>query len=329
VHRELLRILACPACGGELALETTEGGTDRVNEGTLRCAGCATTYPIRRGIPRFVGSGDYAGSFGFQWNRFKLEQLDSANGTTLSRDRFYSETAWTPEWLAGKLVLDGGCGAGRFLEVATRSGARVVGVDLSDAVDAVAKTLADREGLDLVQAKIDQLPFRPGSFDGVYCIGVIQHTSDPEACVRSLGRAVRNGGKIALTTYERRRFTMLYGKYWARRVTTKLGDRVLYWLIVALMPILFPITEVLFRIPVLGKVFQFAIPVANYVHAPLSIVQRYRWALMDTFDMLAPTYDQPQRFENVARWLREERIGEIRRMPNPGLNIVGLRESGS
>jgi SAM-dependent methyltransferase len=320
-----MRILACPACGGDLSLDAAQTDGDTVIEGQLRCIACATTYPIRRGIPRFVGSGEYAGSFGFQWNRFKVEQFDSENGTTLSRDRFYSETGWSPEELDGKLVLDGGCGAGRFLEVVTRTGARVVGVDLSDAVDAARSTLADRPGLDLVQAKIDALPFRQGAFDAIYCIGVIQHTSDPEACVRSLARAVRDGGKIAITAYERRRWTMLYSKYWARRVTTKLSDRALYRLIVVLMPILFPITEVLFRLPLLARVFQFAIPVANYVDAPLTMTQRYRWALLDTFDMLAPTYDRPQRYASVSRWLQSERIVDVRRQSAAGLNLVGRK----
>ena len=54
------------------------------------------------------------------------------------------------------------------------------------------------------------------------------------------------------------------------------------------MPVLFPITELLFRVPRLGRWFQFAIPVANYVHErQLSMAQRYRWAILDTFDMLA------------------------------------------
>ncbi len=325
VHRDLLAILTCPSCSVGLSLEGDGGEGETISEGALRCTECGTSYPIVRGIPRFVGSGDYADSFGFQWNRFKLEQFDSANGTTLSADRFFSETGWTREWLDGKRVLDGGSGAGRFLDVATHTGARVVGVDMSSAVDAAAATLADRPNLDLVQAKIDRLPFRPGSFDGVYCIGVIQHTSDPEACVRSLARAVGPGGRIALTAYERRRWTLLYSKYIARRVTKRLDHRTLYRLIAVLMPILFPLTEVLFRLPLFGRLFQFAIPVANYVHSPLSLRQRYRWSLLDTFDMLAPAFDRPQRYADFQRWLRSERIGEIGRLPNTGLNVVGRK----
>jgi hypothetical protein len=91
------------------------------------------------------------------------------------------------------------------------------------------------------------------------------------------------------------------------------------------MPVLFPITELLFRLPIVCRMFEFLMPVADYVHMPLSFRQRYRWALMDTFDMLAPTYDEPQRFENLSRWLSEERIRRIGRLSNPGLNVVGQK----
>lgn len=326
MHAELLEILACPGCAGDLVLAASETAGADVIAGTLRCAGCASVYPIRASIPRFVSGDEYAGSFGFQWNTFKLEQLDSKNGTTLSRDRFYSETGWTPEWMAGKWILDAGSGAGRFLDVASGTNARVVGVDLSNAIDAARSSLGDRPNLHLVQAGIDRLPFRPGAFGGVYCIGVIQHTSDPEACVRSIARAVTSGGRIAITAYERRRWTLLYSKYLARRLTTHVPDRVLLGTITVLMPILFPLTELLFRLPKIGRVFQFAIPVANYVHErQLSLRQRYRWAILDTFDMLSPRFDRPQLFSDLRRYLVTEGIASPSRRPNAGLNVVGER----
>jgi 2-polyprenyl-3-methyl-5-hydroxy-6-metoxy-1,4-benzoquinol methylase len=325
MHRRLLDALACPACRGDLDLIGAGLDGDRVLSGTLVCRGCAEGYKIVDQIPRFVSSENYAQSFGFQWNLFKLEQFDSVSGTTLSRDRFFSETGWVPSWLEGKLVLDAGCGAGRFLDVATRTGATVIGVDLSDAVDAAASTLADRGNLDLVQARIDALPFRDGVFDGIYCIGVLQHTSDPEACARALGRALRPGGRIAITAYERRRWTMLYSKYWVRRAVGRLSPDTLYRLVSGLMPLLFPLTEILFRLPLIGRAFRFLIPVANYVDLHLSLRQRYRWALLDTFDMLAPAYDRPQRYEDLRHWLEAEAVTEIDRLPNPGLSIVGRK----
>src|SRR5437879_5174915 len=159
MRRDLRAILVCPACAGELTLAThaTDGGD--VVEGTLACGSCGVTYPVTRSIPRFVTGSEYAGSFGLQWNKFRLEQLDSANGTTLSRDRFYAEPGWSAESMAGQWILDAGCGAGRFLDVATLTAARVVGVDLSSAIDAARTSLGARPNLHLVQAGIDRLPF--------------------------------------------------------------------------------------------------------------------------------------------------------------------------
>jgi ubiquinone/menaquinone biosynthesis C-methylase UbiE len=293
----------------------------------LTCTGCRCGYPITRGIPRFVPEDNYASSFGYQWNRFRREQIDSINGMTQSERRFRTETAWPDGWDHGKWILDAGCGAGRFLEVATRSPhAQVVGIDISNAIDAAAQTVAGRPNAHLVQASILNLPFRPRSFDGVYSIGVIQHTPDPAGAVRSLSRVVRDGGRIAVTIYERRRFTPLYSKYWLRPLTRRMPPRTLLTLIQAAMPVAFAVTELLFRIPVLGRLFQFLIPVANYVYdRELTISQRYRWAILDTFDMLSPAYDIPQREADVRHLLAEAGLADVTRLPNPGLNLVAVR----
>src|SRR5215211_4526731 len=145
MHEQLLKILVCKDCHGDL--DCAAGETDATGEiiaGALTCAGCGARYPVVNGIPRFVEPENYATSFGYQWNEFRREQIDSLNGTQLSARRFFTETAWTEEWLAGKWVLDGGCGAGRFLEVASRGNCQVIGVDLSSAVDAARHTLAGR-----------------------------------------------------------------------------------------------------------------------------------------------------------------------------------------
>lgn len=327
MRSELLRLLVCPTCQASLDCAATEqDATADILAGTLTCTGCRASYPITNGIPRFVPTENYAASFGYQWNRFREEQIDSLNGAPLSERRFVTETGWTPAWLAGKWILDAGCGAGRFLEIASRSGCQVVGVDITNAVDAARETLKDRRNVHLVQASIYELPFRPGAFDGCYCIGVIQHTPDPLRSVQALPRLLKPGGQLALTIYERRRFTMASGKHVARLFTAHLGPRVLLALIRGAMPVLFPITEVLYRIPVLGWFFRFTIPVANYVEKPeLNVRQRYQWAVLDTFDMLAPRFDQPQREADVRRVLAGEDIHDVRRLPNDGLNLAGVR----
>jgi ubiquinone/menaquinone biosynthesis C-methylase UbiE/uncharacterized protein YbaR (Trm112 family) len=324
---ELLEKLACPKCHGELscaAAETSENG--EIETGSLGCQQCEQDYPITSGIPRFVNEDNYATSFGYQWNRFRLEQIDSNNGTQLSTQRFHNETGWTKEWLKEKWVLDAGCGAGRFLDVASQSDCNVVGMDISNAVDAARANLAGRENVHFVQASIYELPFRSGVFDGCYCIGVVQHTPDPQKTIKTLPRVLRAGGRIAITAYERKPWTRLYGKYWLRPLTKRLGKQTLLSGIKGAMPVLFPLTSVLFRLPVVGRFFMFTIPVANYVHErTLTRRQRYDWAILDTFDMLSPQYDQPRTQAEVEEALAAAGVVDIKRLPNPGVNIIGCK----
>jgi SAM-dependent methyltransferase len=271
---------------------------------------------------------NYAASFGYQWNRFKSEQIDSVNGTSLSAERFFSETGWSKEWLAEKWVLDAGCGAGRFLDVAAHSGAEVVGLDISTAIDAARANLSGRNNVHFVQASIYGPPFRAGAFDACYCIGVVQHTPDPQRAMTTLPRFLSPGGRIAITAYERKPWTLLYSKYWLRPLTKRVNKQKLLWGIKGLMPVLFPLTNVLFRLPLLGRLCMFIIPVANYVHErSLNSKQRYDWAILDTFDMLSPQYDQPRTQQEVEDALVHAKVVGLKRLPNPGVNIVGIKAS--
>jgi 2-polyprenyl-3-methyl-5-hydroxy-6-metoxy-1,4-benzoquinol methylase len=304
----------------------SEDVSEDVIDGSLQCSGCQADYRIENGIPRFVPRDNYAESFGYQWNIFSRTQLDSYNGTTLSADRFYSETGWTKEGLKDKWVLDAGCGAGRFLDVVSQTEANVVGIDLSSAIDASKKSLDGRKNLHFVQASIYDLPFKEGAFDFCYCIGVIQHTPDPQKTMSSLPMFLKKGGEIAVTIYERKPWTYLFGKYWCRPITRKMKKESLLKWVQFVMPAGFAATNVLFRIPLLGKFFGFAIPIANYVDAKaLTKEQRYDWAVLDTFDMLSPAFDQPRTQAEAEEALSAAGIGEIHRQTPGALNLVGTK----
>src|SRR5687768_13118023 len=91
-------------------------------------------FPMRNGIPRFVGKSNYADSFGAQWKKYRLTQLDSYVGFPITHDRArrcIGGELWAQ--LRGKDVLECGCGAGRFTEVLLLQGAHVTSVDLSEA----------------------------------------------------------------------------------------------------------------------------------------------------------------------------------------------------
>src|SRR6516164_4501712 len=124
---ELLNLLRCPEC--RRPLDRPEGA-----EG-LRCIGCGVSYPITGGIPRFAGEG-YVASFGRQWNRYDVVRPEEDEAV------FRVKTGIDPRDLKGKLVLDAGCGGGRYSLLAARHGARVVSVDLSAAVEKAAALCA-------------------------------------------------------------------------------------------------------------------------------------------------------------------------------------------
>ena len=322
MKRKLLEILVCTKCGGTLE---ANAATEDLDEGYLGCVECATRFPVTNGIPRFVEPDNYASSFGYQWNLFRKEQLDTYNGTTLSADRLWSETGWATEELKGKWVLDAGCGAGRFLDAASASDGEIVGIDISSAIDAAKANLEGRDNVHFIQASIYELPFRPGAFDFCYCIGVIQHTPDTAESLRAVAEKVRPGGKFAVTIYPRKPWTKLFAKYWLRPVTKRFKKETLLNLIQTVMPVAFPVTGVLFRIPKLGRVFSFTIPIANYVHEKqLSRDQRYAWAILDTFDMLSPYYDQPMTEGEARDALKNSKIS-LDRTDRNGLNLIGIK----
>jgi SAM-dependent methyltransferase len=186
---------------------------------------------------------------------------------------------------------------------------------MSSAVEATARTLAelpDRRGrVDVVQASLLEPPFAEGSFDFVYSARVLQHTPDPQEGIRRVLACARRGGRFSFVIYGRKPWTKLNMKYLIRPLTRRLPRRVLLGAIETSMPVLFPVTDVLFRVPVAGKLARFVVPVANYVdNHEFTREQRYAEAVLDTFDMLSPRYDSPVTAGEVERTLREAQVSQ-------------------
>lgn len=306
------RLFRCPACGNGLTLSTANLDSALVENGVLECTSCRSSYSITGGVARFVARDNYSSNFGFQWNRFRRTQLDSCTGTTISRDRFFRQSGWSPEALRGKTVLDIGCGAGRFTEIALSAGAEVVAMDYSGAVDACRANFAGNAHLTVVQGDVYRLPFTAGSFDFVYCFGVLQHTPDVERAFLSLTKAVKPGGHLAVDLYPRLLMNLLWPKYWLRPFTRRLPPERLFPFVEWMVAVLFPLSLALGRVPRVGRKLRNLIPVANYEgRLPLSRAQLEQWAVLDTFDMFSPAYDQPQTPATLERWFRRATFEHI------------------
>jgi 2-polyprenyl-3-methyl-5-hydroxy-6-metoxy-1,4-benzoquinol methylase/uncharacterized protein YbaR (Trm112 family) len=328
--RKLLELLICPATGEELHLQ--EPGPNTGQDHMLTTPDGSHSYPVRGGISRFVPPENYADSFGYQWNKYARLQLDSSNGTSYSRQRFYSITEWQSSDLDGAKVLDVGCGAGRFAEIALDAGAELTAIDLSGAVEACKRNLGDSPHLNVVQASIYDLPFRANSFDYVYSIGVIQHTPDPERSVREICKLVKPGGQIGLWIYDRnwKSYVGTLGfKYLLRPWTKKMSREHVERFCNTLETLCWPVNKIARRCGLPGKVVMRMLPVAAFhvQSVPLTDEQFREWVRLDTFDMYSPAHDHPQKFATVAGWLREAGFTDIRRHPHPGVSITAIRGS--
>jgi SAM-dependent methyltransferase len=275
-----------------------------VIEGELTCAACGRRHPVHGSIPRFVPPANYASSFGFQWNRFRATQLDSRSGVEISKERFFRQTGWRPEDLAGSWVLDVGCGAGRFAEVALEAGANVVALDYSSAVEACRANLASGH-LHVIQGDIFELPVLSERFDFVYCFGVLQHTPDPAGAFRVIGERLKAGTRLAVDIYPNLVRNLFWPKYWLRPITKRLSAERLFAIVNWMVPRLLPVSSAIGRIPLIGRQLRYLVPVMNYSGVlPLSAEQLCEWAALDTFDMFAAAHDHPRSVQDVEEWFR-------------------------
>jgi SAM-dependent methyltransferase len=197
----LLNFLVCPRCFAAFDLHSSRCEGAETMEGVLRCGACSQSYLIVRGVPRILEGDlsaeqrDTADAFGYEWTHF-----------THIDDTYEEEFLdWIKpverEFFRGKAVLDGGCGKGRHVALASAFGAAdVVGVDISDAVDAAFANTRDLPNVHIVQSNLYKLPLRP-CFDYAYSIGVLHHLPDPEAGFLALVRQLMPGGRISAWVY--------------------------------------------------------------------------------------------------------------------------------
>lgn len=304
-----LKILHCPEHHLSLRL-------DGWRKKYLCPAGCE--FSIISDIPRFVPLDNYASSFGLQWNKFPKTQLDSFTGTSIFKDRLTRLVGGFLGILKGKDVLEAGCGAGAFTEIMLAADAHVFAVDISTAVEANYQNCNNYPNYFICQADILKLPIAQEQFDIVVCVGVIQHTPNPEATITTLCSYLKPAGLLVIDHY-----TQGYPTTPSRRVLRSflLGKPKTFSMRFCrvLTAILWPIHKMLWNmkgipgIENLRSKFLYFSPIVDFQDAYPQLGSKllYEWAVLVTHDTLTDYYKHLRSAEEIKKHLQASGMIEI------------------
>ncbi len=313
MKESLVSYLACPACGGDIALATvveheSARGWMEVLAGELACSACARVYPVRRGVPRFVAAETLspdkaatAANFGWQWQHF-----------TQQDERYAAQLrGWLapvgPEFFKEKIVLEGGCGKGRHTQLAARWGAReVVGIDASDAVETAFAATRELANAHIIQADIYHLPLKR-AFDYAFSVGVLHHLPDPRAGFHALAAQVKAGGQLSAWVYgaENNGWIVRFVSPVRERLTSRISQRALLQLSKLPAALMYAATKFVYG-PLNQTGFgQRALLPHLFYHDYLCAIAPFGWREQHTivFDhLVAPTAYYLTRAEFAAWW---------------------------
>jgi ubiquinone/menaquinone biosynthesis C-methylase UbiE/uncharacterized protein YbaR (Trm112 family) len=328
--RALLHVMRCVDCHGSLEIEETPS---LVN--ILRCGACGRQYPITAGSPRMflsdrpvVGSYDAetdvrrrtAESFAYEWQHFgELRNEWERNFRDYMRPH-------KPESLEGRLVLDVGAGSGRHSYQAHRFGARVIAVDVGDAINVARRNLPTE--VVTIQADAEVLPFEDAAFDLVMAIGVLHHLPDPRRALKSLVRLVRPGGYIQIYLYwvpsrGWHRFVLKFVSG-ARRVTTRAPKSVLRALCYPLAAVLYGSFVLPYRVSRRTRRLQglaASLPLKAYADYPFKV------CVNDQFDRFSAPLEWRFTRDEVEAMLRDAGYTHVVVLENNGWIGSGRRSS--
>jgi SAM-dependent methyltransferase len=266
------------------------------------------SHPVVGGIPRFVPDQNYAAAFGAQWRMFPHTQLDSRSGLPISETRLARCMRGRLPDVAGKRVLEAGSGAGRFTEVLLAHGAILCSFDYSSAVEANASNNGQSPHLTLVQADIRKIPFPRESFDYVVCLGVLQHTPDPEQSIAHLYDMVAPGGCLVIDHYRRKRRELLaIPRKLYRRVILRLPAERQFPVVKKLVDFWFPIHWRFRDSLTLQRILRRLSPV-HFYYPDLGLASRekyYEWALLDTNDSNTDYYRHTRTVREIEQTLQQ------------------------
>jgi len=328
-----INIFCCPECRGRLKFFEINGfdkdlDCQEVTEGSINCMSCDAIYPVIKSIPRFVSRNNYASSFGYQWSKFHRTQFGREQKES-SKMRFNIETQW-PDNLQGQLILEPGCGAGRFSEIALDTGAEVWSFDISEAVEvciANMSSLESRRRHHVFWADIYKIPLPYEMFDKIFCLGVLQHCPDVKKAYLGLASFLKPEGELAVDCYLKQPLRDIFKlKYLFRPIFKWWKASWLFAFCSLVISVAYDSKLFFVKIPMIGRFISGLIPIGPLNYEPdyyFSVRELKNIKTLSMLDMLSPKYDNPQKISNFRLWMESANL-EILQLAT-GYNGINAR----
>lgn len=211
---------------------------------------------------------------------------------------------------AGRVGLEVGCGAGRHAALAAGMAREHFAVDLSRAVDSAFARTRTLANCHVIQADAFHLPFRPGVFDYVFCLGVLQHLPDPERGFYALAELPGSRGILVVNVYQASRPVALFLLELVRKITTRLPNPVLKFVSIGAGCVdygLFIAPWRLVRSTFVGRALQSVVPERIQEYAK----HDFHTCVTDWFDRLACPVKKHYHREDLRRWYERSGYGDV------------------
>lgn len=325
MHHDLIPILACPDCRGDLRLTSSvEATPDSVQTGRLTCESCRTEYAIERGVPRLVVAERDVEATG---KRFNIQWVSWSEGAFEETTRAYGfdnrpHTVWLKEKLdetvslrPGDWALDAGCGPGEITSLLAESSpeSRFVGMDLGvGALEVAQRKHGHRPNLDYVQGNIMSPPFKPGTFRWGMSKGMLHCTPDTQKAFASFRTLLAEEAGTLIWIYPTAqecpewkltyflRDRLFFGKSY------RIPPRLLRWMCHGMVMAFFPLAEYDLR-----KSGDAMTELSWYNPRSMTMKQRYQTQVFYLHDTLLPKYLFRHKISEVQGWLVQEGLKPI------------------